>query len=119
MVAEAQRRNPEIEFREGDAEQLPLGDDLFDAAMMNYYARHYDEAIAGLREVLATHPGFGQALHYLPVALLMNSDREAARQACAVPSSAANGWVADNCRAIVAPKVLHFRQMYAAKLKKG
>ena len=30
MVAEARGRNPEIEFREGDAEQLPLGDRLFE-----------------------------------------------------------------------------------------
>jgi ubiquinone/menaquinone biosynthesis C-methylase UbiE len=40
MVAEAQRRNPDVEFREGDADQLPLGDCLFDAAVMNFGILH-------------------------------------------------------------------------------
>jgi ubiquinone/menaquinone biosynthesis C-methylase UbiE len=40
MVAEARGRNPEIEFREGDAEQLPFGDALFDAAVMNFGILH-------------------------------------------------------------------------------
>src|SRR5262249_45619680 len=40
MVAEAQRRNPDIEFRVGDAEQLPFGNDLFDAAVVNFGILH-------------------------------------------------------------------------------
>jgi SAM-dependent methyltransferase len=49
MVAEARERNPAVEFREGDAEQLPLADDLFDAAVMNFGILHLarpDQALA-------------------------------------------------------------------------
>jgi len=40
MVADAQRRHPGIDFREGDAEQLPFGNGLFDAAVMNFGILH-------------------------------------------------------------------------------
>jgi SAM-dependent methyltransferase len=40
MVAQAQTLHPGIEFREGDAEQLPLGNGLFDAAAMNFGILH-------------------------------------------------------------------------------
>ena len=40
MVAHAQQRQPGIDFREGDAEQLPLGSGLFDAAAMNFGILH-------------------------------------------------------------------------------
>jgi ubiquinone/menaquinone biosynthesis C-methylase UbiE len=62
MVAEAQRRNPEIEFREGDAEQLPLGDAFFDAAVMNFGILHLarpDQALAEACRVLCTDGRFG------------------------------------------------------------
>ena len=55
MVAEAQGRNPEVEFREGDAEQLPLGDGLFDAAVMNFGILHLarpDQALTEAYRVL-------------------------------------------------------------------
>ena len=40
MVAHAQQFHPSIDFREGDAEQLPLGNGLFDAAVMNFGILH-------------------------------------------------------------------------------
>src|SRR2546426_4294398 len=40
MVAQAQRNYPDIEFREGDAEQLPFEDGVFDAAVMNFGILH-------------------------------------------------------------------------------
>src|SRR5262245_2825634 len=50
MVAEAQRRNPDIEFREGDAEQLPFGNDLFDAAVANFGMLHLARTAQALAE---------------------------------------------------------------------
>jgi SAM-dependent methyltransferase len=40
MVAQAQRLHPGIDFREGNAETLPLGNGLFDAAVMNFGILH-------------------------------------------------------------------------------
>jgi SAM-dependent methyltransferase len=40
MVAQAQQLHPGIDFREGDAEELPLGNGLFDAAVMNFGILH-------------------------------------------------------------------------------
>src|SRR5258707_6809521 len=40
MIEQACRLHPEIDFREGDAEQLPLGNGLFDAAAMNFGILH-------------------------------------------------------------------------------
>jgi len=62
MVAEAQRRNPDIEFREGDAEQLPFGNDLFDAAVVNFGILHLarpDQALAEACRVLCPGGRFG------------------------------------------------------------
>ena len=62
MVAEAQRRNLNVEFREGDAEQLPLGDALFDAAVMNFGILHLarpDHALADACRVLCAGGRFG------------------------------------------------------------
>src|SRR5262245_2298552 len=62
MVAEAQRRNPAIEFREGDAEQLPFGNDLFDAAVVNFGILHLarpDQALAEACRVLCRGGRFG------------------------------------------------------------
>jgi ubiquinone/menaquinone biosynthesis C-methylase UbiE len=62
MVAEAQRRNLNVEFREGDAEQLPLGDALFDAAVMNFGILHLarpDHALAEACRVLCAGGRFG------------------------------------------------------------
>lgn len=40
MVAQARKLHPEVEFRQGDAENLPLGSGLFDAAAMNFGILH-------------------------------------------------------------------------------
>jgi SAM-dependent methyltransferase len=40
MVAQAQQLYPGIDFREGDAEELPVGSGLFDAAVMNFGILH-------------------------------------------------------------------------------
>jgi SAM-dependent methyltransferase len=55
MVAQAQRLHPEVEFREGDAEELPMGNGLFAAAAMNFGILHLgrpDQAIAEAYRVL-------------------------------------------------------------------
>jgi ubiquinone/menaquinone biosynthesis C-methylase UbiE len=62
MVAEAQRNYPDVEFREGDAEQLPFGDGLFDAAVMNFGILHLarpDQALVEARRVLRPAGRFG------------------------------------------------------------
>src|SRR5262245_27722191 len=62
MVAEAQRRNPDIECREGDAEQLPFDNDLFDAAVVNFGILHLarpDQALAEACRVLRPGGRFG------------------------------------------------------------
>ena len=50
MVAHAQRLHPAVEFREGNAEQLPLGNGLFDAAVMNFGILHFGQPESGLTE---------------------------------------------------------------------
>jgi SAM-dependent methyltransferase len=40
MVRHAQKLHPGFDFREGDAEQLPFGSGLFDAAVMNFGILH-------------------------------------------------------------------------------
>jgi ubiquinone/menaquinone biosynthesis C-methylase UbiE len=40
MIARAQQLHPSIEFREGNAEELPFGNGLFDAAAMNFGILH-------------------------------------------------------------------------------
>lgn len=50
MVAQAKQLHPAVEFREGDAEQLPLGNGLFDAAAMNFGILHLARPEAALVE---------------------------------------------------------------------
>jgi len=50
MVAHAQRLHPNIDFREGDAEQLRLGNGLFDAAVMNFGILHLGRPEQALAE---------------------------------------------------------------------
>jgi len=50
MVAHAQQLHPGIDFREGDAERLPLGSGLFDAAAMNFGILHLGLPEAALME---------------------------------------------------------------------
>jgi len=62
MVAEAQRNYPDVEFREGDAEQLPFGNGLFDAAVMNFGILHLarpEQALAEAQRVLKPGGRFG------------------------------------------------------------
>jgi len=40
MVAESRKLHPDVDFREGDAETLAFGNDLFDAAVMNFGILH-------------------------------------------------------------------------------
>ena len=40
MVVQARQLHPGVDFRDGDAEQLPLGNGLFDAAAMNFGILH-------------------------------------------------------------------------------
>lgn len=50
MVAEAKRRYPHIDFREGDAEALPFQDNSFDAVTMNFGMLHLGQPDKAMRE---------------------------------------------------------------------
>lgn len=50
MVAEARRRQPELTFREGDAQALPFDDASFDAVVMNFGLLHLARPDAALAE---------------------------------------------------------------------
>lgn len=50
MVAEAKRRYPHIEFREGDAEALPFPDKTYDAVTMNFGMLHLGQPDKAMRE---------------------------------------------------------------------
>ena len=50
QIALARRLNPGIEFRQGDARDLPLEDEQFDAVVSNYGMPHFPDADAFLRE---------------------------------------------------------------------
>jgi SAM-dependent methyltransferase len=55
MLAEARRREPGVDFREGDAEALPFPDASFDAVVMSFGLLHLgrpDEALAETHRVL-------------------------------------------------------------------
>ena len=55
MVAEAAKRYPKIEFRHGDAEDLPFADNSYDAVTMNFallHLAHPDRALAEAERVL-------------------------------------------------------------------
>jgi ubiquinone/menaquinone biosynthesis C-methylase UbiE len=61
MIEEAKGRYRDIEFREGDAEQLPFGNNLFDAVVMNFGVIHLgrpDRALAEACRVLRTDGRF-------------------------------------------------------------
>ncbi|MFP6891837.1 MAG: methyltransferase domain-containing protein [Nitrospinota bacterium] len=56
MLAQARERYPEIEFREGDAEDLPLKDASFEAVVCNFGMNHIpraERAVAGVFRVLS------------------------------------------------------------------
>lgn len=50
MVAQARQLHPGVEFREGDAENLPFGNGLFDAAAMNFGVLHLGQPEKALLE---------------------------------------------------------------------
>src|ERR1044071_5206494 len=50
MLEEAKRLHPGIDFRQGDAEQLPLGGGLFDAVAMNFGILHLAQPEKALLE---------------------------------------------------------------------
>ena len=50
MVVQARQLHPGIDFRDGDAEQLPLGNGLFDAAAMNFGILHLGQPEKALLE---------------------------------------------------------------------
>ena len=55
MIEQAKQLHPGIDFREGDAEQLPLGSGLFDAVAMNFGILHLglpEKALAEAYRVL-------------------------------------------------------------------
>ena len=62
MIAEARRRYPALEFREGDAEGLPFADSAFHAAVMNFGLLHLgrpEQALMEARRVLRSGGKFG------------------------------------------------------------
>jgi SAM-dependent methyltransferase len=55
MIDHAQQLHPGVDFRQGDAEQLPLGSGLFDAAAMNFgilHLAHPEKALVEAYRVL-------------------------------------------------------------------
>jgi SAM-dependent methyltransferase len=50
MIEQARQLHPNIEFRQGDAEQLPLGKGLFDSAVINFGILHFGQPELALRE---------------------------------------------------------------------
>lgn len=62
MLAEARRRHPAVEFREGDVEALPFPDGSFDAAVMNFGLLHLgrpEQALIEAYRVLRAEGRFG------------------------------------------------------------
>lgn len=51
MIAEGRRRNPRIEFVEGDAEKLPFDDDSFDAVTISFGLRNVEHPKVALSEM--------------------------------------------------------------------
>ncbi|HLE22463.1 MAG TPA: methyltransferase domain-containing protein [Vicinamibacteria bacterium] len=50
MLAEARRRCPDVEFREGDAQALPFPEAAFDSVVMNFGVPHLERPETALRE---------------------------------------------------------------------
>jgi SAM-dependent methyltransferase len=50
MIEQARQLHTGIEFRQGDAEQLPLGNGLFDSAVINFGILHFAQPELALRE---------------------------------------------------------------------
>ena len=62
MVAEARRQHPTLDFREGDAEELPFAEDSFHAVVMNFgllHAPRPERAVREAHRVLRPRGRFG------------------------------------------------------------
>lgn len=62
QVALAKENYPDVDFRQGDAEDLPFTDEAFDAVVMNYGMLHLaypDRAVSEAHRVLKSRGGFG------------------------------------------------------------
>jgi SAM-dependent methyltransferase len=58
FVTAARERNPGVDVREAAAEELPFGDDEFDAALAQLVVHFMSDPVAGLREMArVTRPG--------------------------------------------------------------
>jgi ubiquinone/menaquinone biosynthesis C-methylase UbiE len=58
FVAAAQERHPEVTVRRASAEQLPFGDDEFDAALAQLVVHFMADPVAGIGEMIrVTRPG--------------------------------------------------------------
>ena len=69
MIAMAERANPDVTFREGDAEALPFDPGSFDAVVMNFGLLHLarpDQAIAEARRVIAPGGRYGFTIWAAP-----------------------------------------------------
>jgi ubiquinone/menaquinone biosynthesis C-methylase UbiE len=69
MVAAARKLHPGVDFREGDAEALPFGNGLFDAAVMNFGILHLarpDHALVEAHRVLRAGGKFAFTLWAKP-----------------------------------------------------
>jgi len=51
MIEEGRRRQPDLEFVEGDAEKLPFGDDEFDAVTISFGLRNVEHPKVALAEM--------------------------------------------------------------------
>jgi len=51
FVAAARARNPQVDVRQGTAEQLPFPDDAFDAALAQLVVHFMSDPVAGLQEM--------------------------------------------------------------------
>jgi len=51
MIEEGRKRHPELEFVQGDAQQLPFGDDEFDAVTISFGLRNVEDPRLALSEM--------------------------------------------------------------------
>ena len=71
MIAEARRRYPQVDFRQGDAEALPFSDASFDAVVCGFGVLHFphpDRAIAEAHRVLAAGGRYAFTVWFPPEA---------------------------------------------------
>ena len=94
MVDEARTQHPGIEFRQGDAEELPFEDAVFDAVVCNFGILHFpnpERAIAEACRVLTPGGRFSYTAWRPPeespfMALLMNAVRDYGDMNVSIPA---------------------------------